>query len=202
MRDLEEIWTQNSMTGGINRASTVRALVRGESAGSFETALQDARNTEEVETTPISLEHVTQDLKAVTYTAFPHRALKTQKLWMNRKMFKPVELTTRNMAASINRLNNSCSFFPNATEASKFSEVELIGLLEWSLPVTWRDKFDLEVYVPTIHSKTKLIEACEAIERSELSLEKPTKEESSHNHKVVKRLADKSSAEPKKSRKV
>lgn len=28
LRDLEEIWTQNSMTGGTDRASTVRALVR------------------------------------------------------------------------------------------------------------------------------------------------------------------------------
>ena len=164
LRDLEEIWTQNSMTGGTDRASTVRALVRGESAVAFETALQDARTTEEGETTPISLEHVNLALKAVTETAFPHRALETQRLWMNRKMFKPVELTTRQMAASINRLNNALPFFPTATEASKFSEIELIGLLEWSLPATWRAKFDLDSYIPTLHSRAKLIEACEAIE--------------------------------------
>ena len=47
LRDLEEIWTQNSMTGGTDRASTVRALVHGESAVAFETALQDARTAEE-----------------------------------------------------------------------------------------------------------------------------------------------------------
>jgi hypothetical protein len=39
LRDLEKIWTQNSMTGGTGRVSTVRALVRGESAVAFETAL-------------------------------------------------------------------------------------------------------------------------------------------------------------------
>ena len=39
LKDLEEIWTQNSMTGGTDRASTVRALVRGESAVAFETSL-------------------------------------------------------------------------------------------------------------------------------------------------------------------
>ena len=38
-RDLEEIWTQNSMNGCTNRASTVRVLVRGEHAVAFETAL-------------------------------------------------------------------------------------------------------------------------------------------------------------------
>jgi hypothetical protein len=39
LRDLEEIWTLNSMTSGTDRASTVRALVGGESAVAFETAL-------------------------------------------------------------------------------------------------------------------------------------------------------------------
>ena len=120
LRDLEEIWTQNSMTGGTDRASTVRALVRGESAVAFETALQDARTAEDGQISPISVENVNQALSAVTETVFPHRALETQRLWMNRKMFKPVELTTRQMAASINRLNNALPFFPTATEASKF----------------------------------------------------------------------------------
>jgi hypothetical protein len=60
---------------------------------------------------------------------------------MNRKMFKLLKLTTRQMAASINRLNNALPFFPTATEASKVSEIDLIGLLEWSLPATWRANF-------------------------------------------------------------
>ena len=32
IRDMAEIWTQNSMNGGTDRASTVRSLVRGERA--------------------------------------------------------------------------------------------------------------------------------------------------------------------------
>jgi predicted unusual protein kinase regulating ubiquinone biosynthesis (AarF/ABC1/UbiB family) len=188
LNDLEEFWTQNSMTGGIDRASTVRALVRGESAVAFETALQDARVTAEVEAVPICTEHVLESLKAVTETVFPHRFLETQRLWMNRKMFKLVELTTRQMAASVNRLNNALPFFPNARETSRFSEVELIRFLEWSLPITWRAKFDLDGYIRTLHSKTKLIEACEAIEQSEIASENPSKEESSRNNKMLKWL--------------
>jgi hypothetical protein len=42
LRDLEEIWTQNSMTGRTDRASTVRALVHGESAIAFATVLQES----------------------------------------------------------------------------------------------------------------------------------------------------------------
>jgi hypothetical protein len=182
LRDLEEIWTQNSMTGGTDRASTVRALVHGESAVAFETALQDARIAEDGQISPISVEHVNQSLNAVTETVFPHQALETQRFWMNRKMIKPVELITRQMAASINCLNNALPFFPTATEASKFSEIELIGLLEWTLPVTWRAKFDLDSFIPTLHSWAKLIEACEAIEQSEIAVERPSREESSQNH--------------------
>jgi hypothetical protein len=117
---------------------------------------------------------------------------------MKRKMFKLVELTTRQMAASINCLNNALPFFPNATEASKFSEVELIGLLESSLLVTWRSKFDLDGYISILHSKAKL---CEAIERSEIALEKPSKEESSKNYKMVKRVASRNGAPPAKKQK-
>jgi hypothetical protein len=58
LKDLDEIWTQNSMTGGTDRASTVRALMRGESAVAFETDLNDYRVTAEGETVPISTEHV------------------------------------------------------------------------------------------------------------------------------------------------
>ena len=95
LKDLEEIWTQNSMAGGTDRASTVRALVRGESSVAFETTLQGTRTEEGDQTSPISAEHVDEDMKAVTETVFPHQALETQQLWMNRKMFKLVELTIR-----------------------------------------------------------------------------------------------------------
>jgi hypothetical protein len=48
------------MTGGTDRASTVRALVRGESVVAFETALQDARIAEDGQIIPISVENVNQ----------------------------------------------------------------------------------------------------------------------------------------------
>jgi hypothetical protein len=116
-------------------------------------------------------------------------------------MFKPVELTTRQMADSINRLNNALPFFPTAPEASKFSEIELIGLLEWSLPATWRATFDLDSYIPTLHSRAKLIEACEAIEQSEITVERPSREKNSQSHRNIKRSAAKNRTEPQKQKK-
>jgi hypothetical protein len=115
---LDNIWTQNLMTGGTDRASTVRAVVKGESGVSFETALQDARLDEEgVVVNNITADHVTAALNAVTNSVFPHRALETQKLWwMIRKMFKPANMTACQTAVANNQLNNALPLFPNGTE--------------------------------------------------------------------------------------
>ena len=174
LRDLDEVWTQNSMNGGTDRASTVRACVQGESLVSFETALEMARMQADGTQAPTSPDHVNTALRAVTESVFPHRALEIQKLWMNKRMFKPINMTTRQTAAAINRLNNALPLFPNGTEASKFSQAEVIGLLEWSLPSAWRRKFDLEGYIPSLGTIQKLIESCEAIERN--SVEKAISE--------------------------
>jgi hypothetical protein len=99
-------------------------------------------------------------------------------------MYKLVELTTRQTAAAINRLNNCLPLFPTGTENSKFSPVEIIGLLEWSLPPAWRAKFDLDGYIPTLHEKTRLIEACEAIERNEVATKETKQNDESHNKKA------------------
>ena len=112
-------------------------------------------------------ENVQDALEAVSSTVFPHRALEIQKLWMNRRMYKPVELTARQTAAAITRLNNSLPFFPGRLLSSKFTETQIVELFEWSLPTTWRAKFDLDGYIPTLDTKSWLIEACEAIERNE-----------------------------------
>jgi hypothetical protein len=97
----------------------------GGSAVAFETALQDAKTAEEGHISPISVEHINQALNAVTETVFSHRALETQRLWMNGKMLKLVELTTRLMAASISRLNSAMPFFPTAT--ASFQKLSLLG---------------------------------------------------------------------------
>ena len=93
LRDLKEIWKQNSLESGSDRVATVRALIHGESATAFEAALEETKNSESGEEQEITAEHVQFGLDAVGATVFPHRALEIQKLWMNRRMFKPIELT-------------------------------------------------------------------------------------------------------------
>ena len=202
LKDLEEIWTQNSMTGGTDRASTVRALVRGESAIAFEATLADAMVDVDGVATRTTTDHVATALKAVTSTVFPFRALEMQRQWMQRKMHKPVDLSTRQMAAAINRLNNALPLFPLGSTESKFSDKEVLGLLEWSLPQAWQSKFDLDGYIPSLHSKTRLIEACEAIERNNLvPEEKPPSANHSNNNSSNSQTSNKRSENRKNERK-
>jgi hypothetical protein len=92
---------------------------------------------------------------------------------MSRGMRKPFELITRKIVAAITRINNALPLFPGGTDASKFSNAEVIGLLEWSLPPYWRSKFDLDGYIPTLGTKEKLIKNCEVIERNQFESQQP-----------------------------
>jgi hypothetical protein len=60
---------------------------------------------------------------------------------------------------SINYMNNASHYFSKVTGEYKFSEVEIVELLEWSAATSWRTKFDLDGYISTLHSKRGLIEA-------------------------------------------
>ena len=66
LKDLEEIWKQNSIEGGTDIVSMVRALVQGKSLTAFESALQDSRMNEAGEEEEITIEHVKIALEAVT----------------------------------------------------------------------------------------------------------------------------------------
>ena len=170
LQGVREIWKQNGVNGPSDRAATLAAILKGESKTCFDASLDDARINPDDEENPfdLSIEHVLLVMKGVTNVVFPHRSLEIQKLWMTRAMRKPAELTTRKTAAAITKINNVLPLFPLGAATSKFSEPEIVGLLEWCLPDPWRKTFDLKGYVPSNDTKEKLIQECEAIERSEV----------------------------------
>jgi Tfp pilus assembly protein PilE len=180
---------QNAIAGGTDRASTARALLRGESLTSFEASIEEGRRNAEEDGAPLPIDVAMVDVAvtAVATTIFSHRVLEIQRLWMNRGMRKPYELTTRKTAAAITWINNALPLLPGGTDASKFSNAEVIGLLEWSLPPSWRSKFDLDGYIPTLGTKAKLIENCEAIERNQTDAQ-----QAKTTHKETKTQSEKS----------
>jgi hypothetical protein len=72
VKDIKEIWTQNSMVGGTDQAFNVRSLVHGESLTAFEAALQTARTDAEGVEAAITQDHVDISMADVAATVFPH----------------------------------------------------------------------------------------------------------------------------------
>ena len=204
VRDVEEIWIQNSINGPTDRMATIHAILKGESLTAFEVALEDARvdpAPNAVAPLALTVAHIGLAMDAVAAAVFPHRALEIQRLWMNRGMKKPMDLSTRKTAAAITRINNALPLFPLGTPEAKFSDQELVGLLEWSLPQAWRKKFDLDGYIPTLGTKAKLILECEAIERNESAKDNKRSNDNDNNKKFKKNKFDKSrGATPKDDR--
>ena len=106
----------------------------------------------------VTVEHISWVLKEVGKEVFPRRALELQRLWMLCYMRKPKTMSSRKTAFVITQMNNLLELFPDGDESSKFSESELIGLIEWCLPPAWHAKFDLDNYIPTLDTKARLIE--------------------------------------------
>jgi hypothetical protein len=190
-KSIKELWDQNSITSQPDRIANICSILRGKSLTGFEEKIDKLTNIMlpdgTVTTVALSDVIVEAGLNTVAETIFPHRALETQKLWMRRGMKKPKELSFRKTASAVGRLNNCLPLFPGGSVADKFSTTEIVELLEWSIPKAWRNKFDLDSYVPTLFSKDRLIAECEAIERNSPKLdsgEKPA------NHRFIRKTVD------------
>jgi len=199
-KDILEVWTQNSIDGPTDRMAIVTAVLRGESLTTFEAAITEAKMATDADgkVLPFSKEMVDEALAEVTTTIFPHRALECQKQWMRKNLKKPAELSVWTMAAALSRINSCLPFFPGATEASKFTPEEMVEVLECSLPYAWRQKFDLDGYIPTDGSRAQLIINCEAIERNEESPRKDKKEKDSKDQPNKKKVKFNKGGKPNK----
>ena len=170
LQDIEEVWAQNRVNSANDRAAIVTTILRDDALTVFQAAMEAQQEGEEEDQQgpmPATIEMVDAALQAVTASVFPHRALETQKLWMRRHMKKPAGMTYRLLQAKVLKMNRSLVLFPEANQDSKFNNAELLELLEFALPATWRAKFDLDGYVPTKHDRGRLLRECEAIERNE-----------------------------------
>jgi hypothetical protein len=182
-----EIWKQNSVTEPTDRAATVTTILKGDSLIAFESALADAMTDPDDDEAPFDMDdnHVQEALLAVTTIVFPFRALENQKIWMLRYMKKPPDLLSRQMASALSRLNNYLPYFPNGSTASKFSDAEICGLLDFALPHSWRKTMDLQGYNPADSDMADLLDRCERIERNETPIhyEKEPHDNNNNNKK-------------------
>lgn len=186
-RDIAEVWKQNSITQPDDRMAIIKTLLRGETLTTFDASIEEQRQHPDGPLA-VTMDMVTKALAEVSDTIFPHRALEIQKQWMRKHLKKPSDLSIRLTSSAVSKMNNCLPFFPGGDEDSKFSQEELLEILECSLPLAWRQKFDYDGYVPTDHNKAKLISSCEAIERKEESQKVDKKQNKGKNpDKAVKK---------------
>ena len=84
MRDLREVWTQNSINRPADHAAIVRAIVWDDALVQFDTTLEAQRQA--APNNQLRVENVETALKVVSALVFPLHALEYQKLWMGRHM--------------------------------------------------------------------------------------------------------------------
>jgi hypothetical protein len=168
MTGLREIWLQNSVNIPTDMSNTVVAILKGDSLTAYKAAVEDLTVDPEYNTQviPLTEDHVKLALLAVAETVFPFCALKTQKQWMSKHMKKPYDMTAKTMTNGMSKINNFLPYFPDAGVESKYSESDLIGILQFSVPDYYRAAFDLRNYIPTDESKTRFIEECERVKQS------------------------------------
>jgi hypothetical protein len=184
MHSLLEIWTQNSIEAPGDRVATVRAILKGESLAAFNTGLEDLMtDPDQYEPLELDEEMVIESLNVVASNVFPHRALDMQKVWMSHYLKKPYDLPIRQTAGALTRINNALPLFPGGTQDSKFSETELVRILEMAIPESWRRQFDLEGYIPTEDTRAVLVNHCERMERNETTMKTETKDKDDDNKK-------------------
>jgi hypothetical protein len=168
---IAELWKQNGINNAPDKVASICTILSRDLLTGFEVKIEELTtsidDTGETVTIDLTDETVTEGLNAVAQMVFPFRALETQKQWMQCRMQKPKELLIWKTVAAVGRLNNSLPVFPNGKESDKFTPREILEILEWSIPESWRAKFDLDGYVPTEFTKERFMTECEAVERKE-----------------------------------
>ena len=195
---MEEVWRQNGVTRAADQVNTVRMLIRGDSFTLFESHITEATAPSEdnPEGLDLTIEMVKKGLEAVATDIFPHRALFFQKRWMEREMKKPRALTTRQTFAALIKINNALPLFPGATETDKYSDAELLKIMEFMLPKEFIAKFDEKGFIPADYDKNRLIKEAEIVERHQQA--QPPKDAKKNKGKDTKKSHNKRGYESRK----
>jgi hypothetical protein len=113
-------------------------------------------------------------------------------------MKKPFDLSAKMMSTALSRINNYLPSFPDGDASSKFTDAELVGLLDFSLPASWRKAMDLKGYVASQHDKKSLADQCEMIERNETLIKHDRHDDNDNNRNRKKIKIAKSKTKNKK----
>jgi len=104
---------------------------------------------------------------------FPRNALANQKSWLrrSRQARKTNEMLTRRWVARIQEINMMLPEFPpEFSQEQKLRSEDLIEILEYGIPNTWKAKMVEQGFIPADHTPAEFVECCEKFESAEQML--------------------------------
>ena len=111
----------------------LKRLLKGKALSDFDRFFRELS-----ETAKKAVENVEKVLRQMTTEIFPERALQKQRRAMRRYVRKPKDMRTLAFYARLVELNEFLVDFPTGSDKSRLSEEEMIEILEFALPNTWR----------------------------------------------------------------
>ena len=107
-------------------------------------------------------------MQAVLTFVCPYKALERQKEFMRRKMRKPANMKTRLYVNYLQRINlQELHLLPPFKDDQHLADDEMIGILLYGIPKSWRREMDKHDFDPYGHDIMKTVEFCERLESAE-----------------------------------
>ena len=164
-RDLYKIIKGQNITQPQDKFTMARRLLSGDALSVFESFSANCDESTE--------EGFEATMQALAKHIFPRNALANQKSWLrrSRQARKTNDLLTRRWVARIQEINMMLPEFPpDFSKEQELRSEDLIEILEYGIPNTWKAKMVELGFIPADHTPTEFVECCEKFESAEQML--------------------------------
>ena len=143
------------------------AAATAEAAGGDAAAQQAARDN--VAQPALELVDIVFAIQAVVTYMCPYKALPRVKRWMRRRCRKGADMPIRAFYNHFSRINDEelPNMPPNFTEDQSLTSDEVVDILLYAIPNSWKKEMDKQGYDPDKLSQTQLLAVLEQMESAE-----------------------------------
>ena len=183
-RGLTAVLKGQNITTGPPSYAVAKTLLRGDALTVFEQA-EIARGTQ-------TMPHYEKCLDDVAEHVFPEKAGQIQKRYMRRNIHFSKDYTVKAWVARVKELNGYLKDFPdhNGTATQPLDPDELMDILEYGVPASWRREFTVQGFDPVDQGIRKFVEFCTRLELCVPSGPEPKVDSSQTSKAAGKRKAE------------
>ena len=193
-RGLKAVLKGQNVTTGPPSFAVAKTLLKGDALTVFESS-----STTHGAATTANFQTCLDDVAA---HVFPDKAGQTQKRYLRRNLRKDASMTVKEWVARVMELNAYLTEFPahNGTDITELDDAEIMDILEYGVPPTWRREFTVQGFDPADQGRKKFVEFCTRLESCEPAAEKseakkgPSKQSGKRKASTASKSADTSDA--------